>query len=119
MVARAAAEGLDPRPQLDVGERLGEVVVRPKVEPVDEAVERRGGGQHQDPGRVAVGDEGAADGVAMHGRQVAVEDHDIDGMVVEPRQGPGAIRRHIDHVPFVPETRRERFREGLVVFHDQ
>jgi hypothetical protein len=27
MVVRAAAEGLDPGPELDVGERLGEVVV--------------------------------------------------------------------------------------------
>jgi hypothetical protein len=55
----------------------------------------------------------------MHGRQVAVEDHDIDGMIVEPGEGLGAVRRDVDQVTFMTETRREGFRKGLVVFHDQ
>ena len=97
----ASAQGADARDQLVEGERLAEVVVRAQLQPVDPILDVGGRGEHQDAAGRAVAHQLAADLVAVHGRQVAVEhDHVVVG-AGRALQGCRAVVDHVDG-----ETRR-------------
>jgi len=72
-----AAERTHPRDELGEGERLGEVVVRAEVKAVHPVPDPGRRGQHQHAGLPARGEDPTADLVAVHERQVAVQDHHV------------------------------------------
>ena len=71
------AERVHSRDQLGERERLGQVVVGAETEAVDPVADARRGRQHDHPSGAARRDDLPAHVVAVHHRQVAVQDHDV------------------------------------------
>ena len=79
----AAGESADAEHELGEMEWLWEVVVGSEAEAADALRRGAGCGEHEHHGRVlALGDH-AADGVAVHAGEVAVEDDHVVGVEVE------------------------------------
>ena len=95
----AAAQGADARDELVERERLAQVVVRAELQPVDPILDLGGGGEHQDAAGGAVAHQLAADAVAVHGRQVTVED---DHVVVDGGRALQGCRAVVDDVDGEP-----------------
>ena len=115
----APPEGADARDQLGEGERLAEVVIRAQLQPVDPVLDVRGRGQHQDAAGRAVAHQPAADPVAVHGRQVAVEhDHVVVG-AGRALQGCRAVVDHVDGETRVAQTLADPVGQRDVILHDQ
>jgi hypothetical protein len=74
---RAAKKGADPRDQHRKVEWLGEIIIRPEAESVDEVVTRRRGREHQHPAPAALCGQSRADLVAVEAWKVAVEDDHV------------------------------------------
>ena len=77
LAARAAKQRADPRVKLVDVERLGEVVVGARIEPVDPVRDGIARGQHQDRKAVALAAEQAADLEPVDVGQPDVEHHRI------------------------------------------
>lgn len=115
----AAAQRPDAGHQLRELERLAQVVVGAEVEPGDPVLHGTGGGEHQDPGPGAGGDEPARHVVAVHPRQVAVQDDDV--VVVQPQVGEGGVTavHRVDGEPGPPQSGGDQLRQDLLVLGDQ
>ena len=98
---RAARQGLEPRYQLADGERLGQVIVRPGLEPAHAVVHGVESGQHQDGGRHAAAAQLGAQVQSSATRQAHVENDDVERGsrgVLEPRDECRGQRR-VDALP--------------------
>ena len=101
------------------GERLAEVVVRAQLQPVDPVLDVRGRGQHQDAAGRAVAHQPAADPVAVHGRQVAVEhDHVVVG-AGRALQGCRAVVDHVDGETGIAQALADPVGQRDVILHHQ
>ena len=101
------------------GERLAEVVVRAQLQPVDPILDVRGRGEHQDAAGRPVARQQAADPVAVHGRQVAVEhDHVVVG-ARRALQGCCTVVDHIDGETGLVQTLADPVGQHNVILHDQ
>ena len=76
-VAVAAQQRPDPREQLVDVERLGQVVLRPRVQPVDPVPRQTQRRQHQHRGRDPAGAQPAEQVQPLDRRQAPVEDHRV------------------------------------------
>jgi len=115
----APPEGADARDQLVEGERLAEVVVRAQLQPVDPILDVGGRGEHQDAAGRAVAHQPAADPVAVHGRQVAVEhDHVVVGAGCA-LQGCRAVVDHVHGETRVAQALADPVGQRDVIFHNQ
>ena len=116
---RTPSQRADARAQLPEVEGLGEVVVRPEVEPLDAIVHGGGGGQHQDAAIALRGDQLAADIVAVEAGKVAVEHDDVVGVDRRLLQRGSAVESDIDGEPVAAQAPRDRVREVALVLHQQ
>ena len=100
-------------------EGLAEVVVGAEVEPGDAVAQPARGGEHQDARGGVRGGQPPADLVAVHPREVAVEDDDVvvvqDGLVVAAQ----AVQRHVDGHAAQPQSTGHGAGESLFVFDDE
>jgi hypothetical protein len=115
----ASPEGADARDQLVERERLAEVVVCAELEPVDPVVDVGGRRQHQDADGRAVAHQPAADLVAVHGRQIAVEHDDVVVGTGRALQSCRAVVDHVDGETGVAQTLADPVGQRDVVLHDQ
>ena len=115
----APPQGADARDQLAEGERLAEVVIRAQLQPVDPVLDVRGRGQHQDAAGRAVADQRAADAVAVHGRQVAIEDDHVVVGTGRALQGRRAVVDHVDGESGVAQTLADPVGQRNVILHHQ
>ena len=116
---RPAPERPHARDQLGELERLGEVVVGAELEALDAVADRAGRGQHQHPRLAVLGDEPAADQIAVHARQVTVEHDDVVGVQRDVCDRVGAVERDVDGHALGAQSFGQRPSETLVVFDDQ
>jgi hypothetical protein len=87
---RPAGQRANPGDQLGQGERLGQVVVGAQLQTGHPVGEVAGGGQHQDAGQRAAGDQPAADLVAVYAGQLPVEQQHVvvvDGEALQAARG--------------------------------
>ena len=107
------------RHQLGELERLAQIVVGAQLEPLHAIAEGRRRGQHKHPRGCVVIHQLAADLVAVHARQVAVE-HDhvirVDGHV---HQRVRAVQRDIDRHALAAKSLGDRLGQPGLVLHDQ
>ena len=94
--AGAAGERPHPRDELGEGERLGQVVVGSEAEAVDAVFDRAGGGEHQDAPVASLGDERAADPIAVHAWQVPVEHEHVVVGERQVRERVVPVERDVD-----------------------
>ena len=80
---------VDPREQLPHGERLGDVVIRSDLEPEQLISLFDARRQHDDrhPARLVGALQLPAEGEAVDVRQIQVQDHEIERLLLERRQG--------------------------------
>ena len=97
-----------PRDQLDEGERLGQVVVGAEREARDLVLDRAARGQHDHPGEHALVGELAADLVAGHARQVAVEHDDVVARQRRLAVAVVAVERDVDRHALAAEAACDR-----------
>ena len=117
--AYAAAERPQTRDQFFERERLGQVVVGPEVEAGDPVLDGARRGQHQYARGALARHQLAADLVAVHERQVAVEDDDVIGIDGGLGQRRFAIEHDVDGETVVPQAPRDRVRQPLFVFDEE
>ena len=108
----------DPRPQDHGVERLREVVVGTDLDAADDAVRLVDGGDHDhgDVTRRGRRLQTFEDGDPVELGHHDVEQHDVDLLLREQRQGLGAVRRRAHRVPFLlQETAQQLAADGVVV----
>ena len=117
-LADAAEHPLDPRPQLRVVVRLGDVVLGELVEEVGLVV--AGIDRRQDDDRqVGPGLDLAGERQAVHPRHQQVDDQEIRPGGVEPSERLVAVARGRDVEAVVSELLGERDQQVAVVVHEQ
>ena len=112
----AASERPDPRDELAEVNRPGQIVVGAETEPFDPVLDGVGGGQHQHPALRTLGDERAADLIAVHFGEVSVQhDHVIrsDGRAGER---VAAVMGDVDRDPLAAQPGRNGVGQDLVIF---
>lgn len=112
-------QGLHPGDEDDVGEGLGEVVVRARVQALGLVVLAVLGGEHQDRHVVSGGAQGGADPVAVEAGQHDVEDDEVVHALTRPVQSLQAVVDDVHGVSLRGEALGERHGEALLVLHDQ
>ncbi len=116
---RPAAEGAEPGEELFEGERLGEVVVGPGVEPGDAVFEVAEGGEHEDGLVPPLRSQRLDDRFAVAVREPPVDDVGVVGI----REGEALALRGVggvvDGVALLLQPALERGGEPLLVFDDQ
>ena len=115
----APPEGADARDQLGKGERLAEVVIGAQFQPVDPVLDVGGRGEHQDAAGRAVAHQPAANPVAVHGRQVAVEHNHVVVGAGRALQGGRAVVDHVDGETRVAQALADPVGQRDVILHDQ
>jgi hypothetical protein len=100
-------------------ERLGKVVIRAEVQPVDPVIGRARRGQHQDPRAAGAAGQPRAYIVAVYLRQVTVEHDDVIGRQLGLVQPGRAVAGHVHGDSLVTQTRGDGPGHHLVVLHDQ
>ena len=117
---RAAQHGADAAAQLGQAERLGDVVVGARLEPLDGvglAVER---GQHDDRHDVAPRAQRAADVVAVGaGAERDVEQHDVEVLAAGELDRRVAVGDRLDAVALAGEGVRQRVAQRALVVDDE
>ena len=115
----AAIERADTRHEHWKVEGLGQVVVGAELQSVDEIVHGPGGCEHEHAGPAIRLHHAAADLVAVHARQVAVEhDHVVVGLECT-RQTRRAVEGDIDSHVRSPEPHPDRLSQLGIVFDHQ
>ena len=103
-----AQQRTHPGEQLGEPERLGDVVVRARVEP-DHGVDLVGpGGQDQHRHAVALGADAAAHFEPVQVGQADVENDQVDAAAERTVKRVRSIGRDVDEVPLTPECAGER-----------
>ena len=92
------AEGPHAGEQLGEGERLGQVVVGPGVEPGDPLLDRAEGREQEHRGLHAAGAHQPQHLEAVQVGQHAVQDHDVVGRAVGEGERADAVAGHVHHV---------------------
>jgi hypothetical protein len=117
--AGAARQRTHARHELVESEGLAEVVVRAEFEPGDPVAQPSRRREHQDARCGAGGRESPADLVAVHLRQVAVQNDDV--IVVEARlvEAAAAVESHIYCHALKSQAARDGGSESLLVFDDE
>ena len=116
---RTAAEGTHAGGQLAEGERLGQVVVGADLQALDTVADVAGGGEHQHAGGHAQLDDLAADVVAVHEREVAVEDDHVVVVDADAFQGGRAVVHDVDGHGLPAQSGGHRIGEQLLVLDDE
>ena len=104
------------RQQLGEGERLGQIVVRPDVEPVHAVVETVARREHEHRHGGALGAKAAANLHAVDAGNHQVEDHTVVLVVVKVLERGVAVAGAIDGVAVLPQPARQHGGEAGVVF---
>ena len=112
----AAGERPDAGDELAEVKRLGEIVIGAEPEPFDPVLDRVGGGQHQHATLGALGYERAADLIAVHHGEVAVEHDHVIWDDSGARQRVAAVVGDVDGDPLTPQPRRDRLGQHFVIF---
>jgi hypothetical protein len=115
----AAGEGADAEHEFGKVEWLCEVVVGAEAEAAYALGGGVGGGEHEYHCRVVPLGDHAAEGVAVHAGEVAVEDDHVVGDEVEFGRGVEAVVGEVDGHALVSESFDERVGEGMGVLDDE
>ena len=116
---RPPAERVDPRDQLREVKRLGQVVIRAQIQPVDAVIGRACRGQHQDPRAARAAGQPRAHIVAVHHWQISIEHDDVIGRQPGLVQSDRAVAGHVHGDSLVSQTRGDGLGHHLVILHDQ
>jgi hypothetical protein len=93
--------------------------MRSEAEPLDAIPNRARGREHQDPALRTRGHHGPADVVAMHTREVAVQNHNVVGGHGDVLERVAAVEDDIDCHPLLAQAGRHRYRQFRVVLDHQ
>ncbi len=107
------------RDQDDVGDRLGQVVVRPAVEAVGLVALAVAGRDHQHGDPVLLGAQGAHDVVPGEPRQHHVEQDRVEVAVARELEPGGAVAGDLDGEPVGGEPAAQGVCHPRLVLHDQ
>ena len=105
--------------QLDVRERLAEVVVGSEIEAANPVADGAGRSEHQNASRMPLRHERATHGVAGQHRKIAVEEHHVVVALGEALQRRGSVVHHADAEAVEAQALGQRLGEFDLVFHDQ
>ena len=115
---RPSGERSDARNQLGEIERLGEIVVGTDPETIDAILDRCRGSEHQHPALASVGEQSAADIVAVPAGQAAVEHDDVVTRASGVGQRVVPVEDHVDGHSLTAQHCCHRRRElGVVLDH--
>ena len=111
-------DALDPQDELPGGERLGDVVVDPGLEPGDAVLGRAERGQHDDR---HLGDavQPPGDLEAVDPRQQPVEDDEVGCGRLHHPEGQQAVAGLVHAEPGRAEVGRDHLADGRVVLHHE
>ena len=119
VAVRAAQERLDPAHQLAQAERLGQVVVRPELQPDDLVDLVVAGGQDEDGHLGAGRPEAPEDLEAVHPGQADVEDDEVGRLARRDLEAFLAGARDGDLVALLLEGVLDPASDGVLVFDDE
>ena len=121
VAARPSQECPEPRKELGESERLGEVVVRARVEPGDAAVHLRTRGQHQHGYGIAGAAEPATYLEPVDTGHEDVEDQRIGALrsLGDHRERRFTIGGELDVIPLELERALKRLADRPLVVHDK
>jgi len=115
---RAPEQGLRSRDQLLRVERLGQVVVRPHLEPDHHVGDLVARGEHDDWHLALLADL-FADRQPIRAGQHDVQDHEVGLELAEPRQRLGAVAYSLDLVALTCQVETCQLDDVCFVVHDQ
>jgi hypothetical protein len=118
-VGPPAVERSQPQHELPELERFREVVVGAELEPRGLVLEPVGSSQHQDRHAAAGGNDAFGDLVAVRSRNVAVEDGDVVGVVLQQLQGGGAVTGDVCRDRFQAQAVADGLRHVGLVLNNQ
>ena len=110
---------MDAGDQLAQGKGLGQVVVGAEGEALHAVVECARGGKHEDAGGFLALRQAAADLVAVHARQVAVEENDLVAVDQRLLQAGFAVEGDVDRHARLAEAAGDDIGQPFVILHDQ
>ena len=116
---RAPCQRPDARHELGELERLAQVVVGSQLEALHAVADRARSCEHEHTGVGAFGEQRPAYLVAVHVREIAVEDDDVVGVDSDTRERLAAVEREIDRHPLAPQSLRQGGRQTTVVLDDE
>jgi len=115
----AAVKSADAGQQYCEGEWLGEIVVGPCIETLDDVGHGVARGKHQDRSVPTVPTEPPGNLEPVHPRKHDVEKEQIEGAALSQLQGRAAIGRQADGVTFLFESAPEDLRDIFFIFNDE